>query len=105
MEHRKTQIELFATPADEKRAQEIVDKMVGVGFYVDIVSWPKNVGIKGDEGVLGHTALISSDLANPSPFLAQHYELLAEVSIRICNEIESVCRVLFDITIVDSPNL
>ncbi len=76
-----------------------MNEMLGVGFYIDIMSLPKNVGEVGDEGVWGHTALISSDLSSPLDFYRGNDELLANVSIRICNEVTSVCRVLYDITL------
>jgi hypothetical protein len=104
MENKPTQRELFATPEDQVMAQKIVTEELGEGFTVDYISLPKNVGVIGDEGVRGHSLWITSDLAEPARFLAENAELLARLSIRLCNETSAASRVLFDFTPVSNAD-
>ncbi len=81
------------------QAQDIVAETLGPDFFVDIFTFPKNVGVMGDEGVRGHTAVVRNfELEDPDKYTAAHYELLGAAAMRICNETGVVCRVLVDIT-------
>lgn len=97
------QRELFATPDDPRHAQKIVDEELGEGFTVDYLILPKNVGVIGDEGVRGHSLLITGETENPSYYLAENSELLGRLSIRLCNETSAATRVLFEITPLPKP--
>jgi GMP synthase PP-ATPase subunit len=91
--------ELFATPEDIIRAHEIVEEELGGGFDVNYMGMPKNVGVMGDERVLGHSVVLSALGPNKlNPDDEEDSERLERVMLRICNETKAASRVLLDIT-------
>ena len=66
-------------------------------LFTLVFDLPRNVGVKGDQGIWGETVLIST--SDQSALVALHNDTdkLAEASTAITNQLPAVCRVLIDI--------
>lgn len=96
--HRKIQKRPVLTADEAELAQFIVKEELGDKFTLGLVTLPKNVGLKGDEGILGYTALITGQLERPAKFVIEEQELLTHLVGRLTNEVDPITRVIFDVT-------
>jgi len=92
------QPKLIATEQEIALGHDIILKELGEGFSLEYGTFPHNKGIKGDEGVFGETLMIVAHGPEFLKFFVENYELFGRVSQRLCNELQSVTKVLFDIT-------
>lgn len=91
--NKKYSREVDFQPGDVERAQAIVAEMLGYYACLEVGTFPKNVGVKGDSGVLGETVGIVP-LGTPAQFFVEHPDLLAATANRLTGEIEAITRVL-----------
>lgn len=90
--------ELFATPDDIIDAHRIAEEELGVGFDVNYMGLPKNVGEMGDGRVYGHSIVISTSNVEALRGAMKDHESLDKTMRRICNETNAASRVFLDIT-------
>ncbi len=94
------------TERDIEIASKIVIRELGEDFDIEYGELPRNVGVIGDEGVRGDTAMITSDEEHPAESLTPElFDKLGRLATQICNE-TTVTKVLVDITpkdIVPTP--
>jgi GMP synthase PP-ATPase subunit len=90
--------ELFATPEDIITAHQLVEDGLGQFLDVSYMAMPKSSGVLGDEGVHGHTVVISAFNEQRKQAVYEDIEQLAKVALQITAATRSAARVLFDIT-------
>ena len=85
----------------------VLEEIRNAGLYEDIwqsfavFSDNRTVGVMGDYRTYGYVCAIravSSDDAMPADWVRLPYDLLAQISSRIVNEVTGVNRVAYDIT-------
>jgi hypothetical protein len=99
MAYKGAQKDLFASPEDLIKAHQIVEDSLGAEFDITYLEFPLNKGLMGDEGVRGHSLMISaaSSLAIRA-IIEGDYEQLEQASNRLCNETGAASKVMIDIT-------
>jgi hypothetical protein len=92
----RPQRELFASPEDVISANQITRDILGAGFNVSYTEFPKSVGAKGDEGVRGHSVVITAINQNQLIRVVEDHEALDRAMGRICAA-TSATRVLIEV--------
>lgn len=91
--------EFAPTTGEEKqRVREMVVEALGEVATLEYDLLPKNVGVKGDERVLGDSPLITLDVDDPAKFVADNYEVLEQLANELTNEVHALTRVIVEIT-------
>lgn len=95
---------LHSTPEERNAAHAIVAEELGSDFVLHFDIYPHNKGVKGDEGVFGETVELEGHVAEPVRFLAEEHEILARVSSMLCNEVEAITKVVYNIGKADEDS-
>lgn len=81
-------------PGDVDRAIAIVAQTLGQRACFEAGFYPKNIGIKGDEGVLGETVAIVPTTVDIVSFLKENTEGIEVAVQRLTGEIDAITKVL-----------
>lgn len=87
---------------DVERAKAIIKEELGEDFSLEAGNLPKNIGIKGDVGVLGETVMIVAGIEHPARFITENQNLFDHTIGRLTGEIDAITRVLYQIIVRDS---
>lgn len=95
MKAKKPRLLRNAGPDEIDRAKKIVFEMLGDEFEIDL-SYPKNVGQQGDQGIDGDTiVIVSPDYLSTNRLMMDH-EKLEQISLALANQCISFTRVLVE---------